>query len=161
MKKLQSSLFSLVVILAAGCGHSHDDHDHDHSNQTANHAPPHGGTPVVIAEDKFHLELVLDNEASMIQAYVLDGHLEDYVQVPETGFEMTAASAGESKSLEFKRVVDPSTGTVAEKSALFEARGEWLKSTKEFEGNIATITLGGNTFTNVSFPFPMGTKHVH
>lgn len=149
----------LAILLALGCGNSHDDHDHSH--ETSDNAPPHGGTPVIVGEDEFHLELVLDTEAATMQAYVLDGHLEGYVQVTETGFEMIAISGDDSNALEFTRAAYPGTTSVPQKSALFEAQADWLKSAKEFEGKISTITLGGKTFTNISFPFPKGTKHVH
>ena len=159
MKKLHSALFGLAILLATGCGNSNDDHGHSH--ETSDHAPPHGGTPVLVAEDEFHLELVLDTDATTMQAYVLDGHLEGYVQVAETGFEMIATSDGNSEELKFTRAADPGTGAVSQKSALFEAQADWLKSANEFEGKISTITLDGKTFTNISFPFPKGTKHVH
>lgn len=171
------SLFRLVVpfagVVAAlallnGCGdhqtadsagHSHapgEAHSHD-----AEQAPPHGGTPVLVADDEFHLELVLDPVAAKMQAYVLDGHLERYVQVPETNFVIVAKSGGSTEQLTFQRVPEPGSGTVPATSALFEARAEWLRTTREFEGSIPTITLNGKTHLNVSFPFPKGTKHVH
>lgn len=136
---------------AAGAAHSHD----------AEHAPPHGGTPVVVADDEFHLELVLDPVAAKLQAYVLDGHLERYVQVAETNFVIVAKSGGATEQLAFQRAPQPVSGTVPATSALFEARAEWLKTAKEFEGSIPSITLNGRTFTNISFPFPKGTQHVH
>jgi hypothetical protein len=148
MKKLLFALCGVALCFVVGCGdsqtsdgHSHaDGHGHSHDD----HAPPHGGTPVIVAEDKFHLELVHDAAAGRMQAYVLNGHLEGYVQVPETNF-----------------VIEPDSSNVPAKSSLFEAHSDWLKSAKEFEGNIPTITLDGKTFTNISFSFPKGSKHVH
>ena len=144
---------------ADGSGHSNaagEAHSHD-----AEPAPPHGGTPVLVADDEFHLELVLDPVAAKMQAYVLDGHLERYVQIPETNFVIVAKSGGATEQLVFQRAPEPGTGTLPATSALFEARAEWLKTAKEFEGTIPTITLNGKTFTNISFPFPKGTQHVH
>jgi hypothetical protein len=144
---------------ADSAGHSHaagEAHDHD-----TEHAPPHGGTPVLVADDEFHLELVLDPLAARMQAYVLDGHLERYVQVPETNFVMVATSSGVTQQLAFQRAPESGSGTVPATSALFVAQADWLKTTKEFAGSIPTITLNGKTFTNVSFPFPKGTQHVH
>lgn len=135
---------------ATGHGHEHDDH-----------VPPHGGTPVIVADDKFHLELVLDASAGKMQAFVLDGHLEKYVALSETNFLLLAKTDGKEEQLAFHRVAEPTTGKVPEKSSLFEAQGEWLKPIKEFEGRIPTITLNGATFTNISFSFPKGSKHVH
>lgn len=158
MKKLIIALCGVVLCIAVGCRDSSSSHDHAHDED---HAPPHGGTPVNIADDKFHLELVLDATAGKMQAYVLDGHLEGYVQVPETGFALVAKVGGKDEQLAFQRATDPTSGNVPEKSSLFEAQAEWLKSAKEFEGNISTITLNGATFTNITFSFPKGSKHVH
>lgn len=173
MKKylLKNSLCLLLatsaLMLFTGCGNSnHDSHGHSHADghshaHAEEHAPPHGGTPVIVAEDKFHLELVLDASAGKMQAYILDGHLEKYVQVPETSFVIAAMIGGKSEQLAFRRVPEPGAASLPEKSSLFEAQADWLKTAKEFQGSIATITLNGVTFTNISFPFPKGTKHVH
>jgi hypothetical protein len=166
--------FGVVAALALlnGCGespradahgHSHEGeaaHDHD-AGHAGDHGPPHGGTPVNIADDKFHLELVLDSSAGKMQAYVLDGHLEGYVPVSETTFAIVASVGAKAESLAFQRAPDAASGKVPEKSSLFEAQAEWVKTAKEFEGRIPTITLAGKTFTNISFSFPKGSKHVH
>lgn len=165
MKKLIIAICGLVLCFAVGCRDSSSSHGHSHEGENAHshddHAPPHGGTPVVVADDKFHLELVLDATAGKMQAYVLDGHLERYVQVPETSFAMVAKVGGKDEQLTFQRATESASGKVPEKSSLFEAQAEWLKSTKAFEGSIPTITLNGTTFTNISFSFPKGSKHVH
>lgn len=156
---------ALLLTVAVGCRDSSSSHGHSHEGENAHshddHAPPHGGTPVIVADDKFHLELVLDATAAKMQAYVLDGHLEGYVQVPETSFAMIAKAGGKEEQLAFQRATEPASGKVPEKSSLFEAQAEWLKATKAFEGSIPTITLNGTTFTNISFSFPKGSKHVH
>ncbi len=144
---------------AGSHGHSHDGGDaHEHGTEAAT---PHGGTPVMIAEEKFHLELVAELSSGKMQAYVLDGHLEGYVQVPETNFVVEARIDDTTRTLEFQRVPETQSGTVAAKSSLFEAKAEWLNTVKAFQGSIPTITLNGNTFTNISFPFPKGARHAH
>ena len=152
--------------LLIGCGDSKkDDHGHSHKDGQGHshddHAPPHGGTPVLVEEDKFHLELVLDATAAKMQAYVLDGHLEKYVDVTETNFVLIARTSGRTEQLAFQRAPEAGSGQLPAKSSLFAAQSDWLKTAKEFEGNIPTITLEGRTLTNISFSFPKGTKHVH
>ncbi len=144
-----------------GCGDSQSTTQHAPGHTHDDHAPPHGGTPVIVAEDKFHLELVLDASAARMQAFVLDGHLESYVAVTETNFLLLAKTGAKEEQLAFQRAAEPASGKVPEKSSLFEAQSEWLKTTKEFDGRIPSITLNGRTFTNISFSFPKGSKHVH
>lgn len=165
MKKLMIAFCGLVLCFAVGCRDSSSSHGHSHEGENAHshddHAPPHGGTPVIVADDKFHLELVLDATAAKMQAYVLDGHLEAHVQVPETSFALVAKAGGKEVPLSFQRAPEPASGKVPEKSSLFEAHAEWLKAAREFDGSIPTITLNGTTFTNISFSFPKGSKHAH
>lgn len=156
MKKLIIAICAVVLCIAAGCRDSRSSHSH-----ADDHAPPHGGTPVNIADDKFHLELVLDATAGKMQAYVLDGHLEGYVQVSESNFVLMAKVGQQTEQLNFQRAPAPGSATVPEKSSLFEAQADWLKTAKEFAGSIPTITLDGATFTNISFSFPKGSIHVH
>ena len=43
--------------------------------------PPHGGTPVVLGNEAYHLELVVDAASGTLQVYVLDGEMENFVRV--------------------------------------------------------------------------------
>jgi hypothetical protein len=58
-------------------------------------------------------------------------------------------------------VLDSASGKSDDKSSLFEAQADWLKSAKTFEGNIPSIMLNGKTYTNIAFAFPKGSMHVH
>ena len=48
--------------------------------------PPHGGTPVVLGHEDFCLELVLDKPAGIMNAYLLDGEMENFVRIPSESF---------------------------------------------------------------------------
>jgi hypothetical protein len=144
------------LALATGCRDARQADSHGHS-----HGPPHGGTPVNVAEHKYHLELVRDATNGVIQAYVLDGDLHDFIKVPETNFTLVAKVGGQTEQLEFQRMTNAMSPSPADPSFLFEGRAEWVKSATNFEGLIPAITLKGQTFTNVSFPFPKGTQHTH
>jgi hypothetical protein len=168
---MKSSLVSRFVVTSAGAltalallngckdSHSHGDPTSGHSHE--DHAPPHGGTPVIVGEDRFHLELVLDAAAAKMQAYVLDGHLEGYVAVAETNLLLIAKFDGKEEKLAFHRTIDPASGKVPAKSSVFEGNAAWLGTTRSFEGSFLAITLNGTTFNNISFSFPKGSKHVH
>jgi hypothetical protein len=157
-----------ALSLLSGCGEREGagSHGHRHADGKTHHhggkaSTPHGGTPVMIGNGNFHLEIVADPTVGKIQAYVLDGHLERYVQVPETRFVLEARTDGATHQIEFLRAPDLQSGSIVAKSALFEGKAEWLDTVRAFDGRITQITLNGNTFTNILFPFPEGTKHVH
>lgn len=122
---------------------------------------PHGGTPVLVGAHDYHLELVRDGAAGLMQAYVLDDHFEKYVSVPETNFVMTATFGGRTNRIEFNRSPNPTDGKLPAKSSLFEGRADWIKGATNFLGHIPKIKLNGQTFTNINFPFPKGTQHAH
>jgi hypothetical protein len=121
--------------------------------------PPHGGTPVQIGSHGFHLELVRDAEKSRFQAFVLDGHVEGYVKVPEKSFEMMATIGDQKQRLTFNRVPDSASGNPAEPSYTFEGSADWIKHATNFNAVFSSITLKGKTFTNVTFSFPKGSMH--
>ena len=123
------------------------------------HQAPHGGTAVELGEEAYHLEFVLLAGEGRLQAFVLDGEMENFVRCAAPAFEVAATVAGEKRTLTFVAVADPATGEKAGDTALFEARADWLKSTPKFEGVLTTLTIRGTTFTAVSFNFPDGNDH--
>jgi hypothetical protein len=143
---------TLLLTVVVGCRDSSPSHGHDHGHGH-DHTPPHGGTIVVIAPNQLHLELVLDSTVGKLQAYVLDGHYGESLVIPETSFILVAQMDGKEETLTLQRA--------PEKSSLFEAQADWLKTVKEFEGHIPTITLKGATFTNLKFFYPKSSTHVH
>ncbi len=120
------------------------------------HHPPHGGTPVVLGDEVYHVELVLDAPAGKLQAFVLDGELENFIRSTAPSFEVVAAVNGESKTLVFLPVANPATGETVGDTSLFEAQADWLKSTKEFDAALKTLTVRGTVFSEVKFNFPKG-----
>jgi hypothetical protein len=151
------SLVSVVLIPAALAVFSPSDvAGADHAHKT-----PHGGTPVLVADHKFHLELVRDGTAGLMQAYVLDDALKKSVAVRETNFTLRVTFAGRTESVEFKRAPVGSDKKLPAASSLFEARADWIKSATNFHGVIPAITLNGQSFTNIRFTFPKGTQHTH
>jgi hypothetical protein len=159
MKLFAFAVCVIGMTVATGCRDSSESKS-DGSGRSKN--PPHGGTPVLVAAHKYHLELVRDGNRGVIQAYVLAANLHDFIPVPETNFTLRAmVSRGQTEHLEFQRVTNSTTATLADPSFLFEGRAEWVKVVKNFDGLIPAITVKGATFTNISFPFPEGTQHTH
>ncbi len=120
------------------------------------HHPPHGGTPVVLGNELYHLELVRDAAAGKLQAFVLDGEMENFVRCSPATFEVTATVASEKRPLVFRAIADPATGEKVGDTALFEAQAEWLKTISRFDGVLTSLAIQGSTFANVSFNFPSG-----
>jgi hypothetical protein len=153
-------LISLLcaVVLVAGCGRKSTHDGHDHASHGHAHVAPHGGTVVVLGDEAFHLEFVLDAESGRLTAYVLDGHLEDFVRVPAPGFQVIALPTSTARPLEFRAVASPATGETIGDTAQFEAQADWLKSTPEFDALLTSITVRGMTFSAVKFSFPEGNE---
>src|SRR5688572_24302757 len=124
----------LCLAAATGCRDSQSSHDHSHG-------PPHGGTPVVVAEHKYHLELVRDATNGIMQAYVLDEDLHDFIRVPEAGFTLVANMSGNAQRIEFQRATNAMSPNPSDPSFLFEGRAEWVKTATNFDGLIPSITL--------------------
>src|SRR5665213_759046 len=67
--------------------------------QAHHHHPPHGGTPVVLGNGAYHLELVLDAPTGRLQAYVLDAEMENFVRTAAPSIAITASVNGTAREL--------------------------------------------------------------
>jgi len=120
------------------------------------HTPPHGGTPVELGNEEYHLEFVRDAAAGTLQAYVLDGHLDRFIRIPAASLELAVRFAGQEDTLLLRAVTNTATGETVGDTALFEAQADWLKSHGDFEAVLKAITIRTKTYTNVMFNFPKG-----
>jgi hypothetical protein len=120
------------------------------------HHPPHGGTPIVLGEEAYHIELVRDVAEGKLEAYVLDGEMEEFVRINQPAIECIVTAGSDRRTILFTAVTDHATGETVGDTSFFEAKGEWVKSTSEFDGVLKTIQVRGNTFADVSFNFPQG-----
>jgi hypothetical protein len=142
-----SALLAAVLVLG-GCAKK--EVVSEHKDQ-----PPHGGTPVALG-DNYHIEFVLDAASGTLSAYILDDEMEEFVRSDMPSFEMTAKVGGAEQPLVFKPVANPATGETVGDTALFLAQAGWLKTTKDFDAVIKSVTLDGTTFTDVKFNYPKG-----
>ena len=150
-----------VVLLASlslnnGCGKNADNSAVIAALQRHEHKPPHGGTPVVLGDEAYHVELVLDAASGNLQAYVLDGEMEGFIRLPAPSVEFEMRVNGVPQILVLRAVANPATGETISDTAMFEAQAEWLKTAREFDGTLQSITIHGTTFTEVKFNFPKG-----
>jgi hypothetical protein len=151
--RVRSALLLLTVALAAGCSKepvaadSGEPHVHHHH-------PPHGGTLVTLGEEEYHVELVLDDSAGKLQAFVFDGELENFVRSTSARIVIDTAVGGRRQELAMDAVPNAETGETVGDTSLFEASADWLKTTPKFEGVLREVTIRGTTYTNVKFNFP-------
>ncbi len=124
-------------------------HKHEHKS-------PHGGTRVVLGNEEYHLEFVLDAAAGKMDAYVLDGELENFVRVAADSFEITAQTPGGEQVLSFKALANSATGEKIGDTSEFEAQAAWLKNVNTFDAVLKQISIHGTRYDSVKFNFPNG-----
>ena len=117
--------------------------------------PPHGGTAIDLGED-YHIEFVRDAVNGKLQAFVLDGEMEEFVHSPSASFELTAHVGGRDEKLNFAAVANRATGETVGDTSMFEAQADWLKTATNFDAAIKEINVRGESYTNVMFNFPKG-----
>jgi hypothetical protein len=120
------------------------------------HHPPHGGTPVVLGNEDYHVELVLDPSAGRLQAYILDGEMENFIRSSAPSITLEATVAGTAHGIALAAVPNPETGETVGDTSLFEAQADWLKGAAQFDGVLKAVTVRGSTYNGVKFNFPRG-----
>jgi hypothetical protein len=133
-------------------------HDQPRPHQ---HHPPHGGTPVVLGDEAFHLELVRDPGAGTLRAYLLDGEMEAFVRIPATRLTLDVEREGGKATLDLLPVADLATGETVGSTSLFEVQADWLKTTDHFKGVFREVRVQDQTFKTVTFAFPEGNDEDH
>jgi len=154
MRTFSASVFALAALLCGGCGNGKSN---TAENGTHLHVdvPPHGGTPVALGDD-YQIEWVLDAPAGKLQAYVLDGEMENFVRITPPSFDVTAKLPGREEVLHLAAIANSATGEKVGSTSLFEAQADWLKTTKSFDAVIREINVEGTIFTNVALTLPGG-----
>ncbi|HND61078.1 MAG TPA: hypothetical protein PLB90_06325 [Opitutaceae bacterium] len=120
------------------------------------HHAPHGGTPVMLGAELYHLELVRDAADGRLRAYVLDGELENFIRIAAPAIELTATVDGQPRPLVLTAVANPATGESVGDTACFEGQADWLRTTPAFDAVLVHLEVRGTTFTAVAFNFPRG-----
>ncbi|MBM3829904.1 MAG: hypothetical protein FJ406_05140 [Verrucomicrobia bacterium] len=163
-RKLLVLLTTLALTLTA-CKDKHAGHDHGKSGggkkdsaHKHEHTPPHGGAPVVLGEEEYHLEFVRDAAAGKLQLYVLDGHLDKFIRIAAPAIEVTTTIAGAPQALSFKPVPNTATGEKVGDTSLYEAQADWIKTATNFDAVVKLVDVKGKTFKDVKFNFPKGNE---
>lgn len=158
MVRLRLFALAVALIITGGCG-KRSTPPSSAAPAPHEHTPPHGGTAVVLGKEAFHLELVRDAATGTLQAYILDGEMENFVRIALPSLDVAATTPdGENRSLVLTAIANPATGETIGDSALFVAQAEWLKSIPTFDAVLKTISVRGTTFSDVKFSFPNGNE---
>jgi hypothetical protein len=159
--KILTLVFAVVALVGlSACSKKKEAaHDHGHgSHHGHQHVPPHGGTPVILGNEDFHLELVRDPAAGSLTAYVLDAHMAGFIRLPVPAIELAVQVGGRAEKLTLAALPNQLSGETVGDTSAFVAQAEWLKTTGEFSAVVPSLTIRGRTFTNVAFDFPKGNE---
>jgi hypothetical protein len=143
---------TLPALVAAGCFKAAPAAD-SAPPARHHHHPPHHGTPIVLGDEDYHVELVLDAATGTLQAFVLDDEMENFVRSSTASI---VISAGAGHEVTLAAVPNPETGETVGDTALFEGHADWLKDTPLFDGVLKAVTIRGTTYKDVKFNFPHG-----
>ena len=145
----------LLAFFAAGCaktaapavaGAPHKHHHHT----------PHGGVPIELGAEEYHVELVFDEGSGKLQAYILDDEMENFVRSANPSITLAAVVKGAQREAVLGAVPNPETGETVGDTALFEAQADWMKGAGSFDGVLKTITIHDSTYADVKFNYPKG-----
>ena len=149
-------LFALALPFLAGCGDQKPSPPADARARLHIATPPHGGTPVVLGDEDYQIEFVPDPPAGKLDAYILDGEMENFVRIAPPAFDVTAQLPGGQQVLHFVAVSNSATGETVGNTSQFQAQADWFKSTNRFDAVIQEINVEGTLFKSVVFNFPKG-----
>ena len=156
MKNLTLNCIVLAVGLLAGCSKTETAAPAKEAAHHHEHKPPHGGAPVELGEEENHVEFVLDAPNGKLQAFVMDGELENFVRIAAPSLEIAAQVSGREEKLILQPIANNATGEKVGDTSLFEAQADWLKTTPTFDAVLKEITVHTKTYTNIAFNFPKG-----
>jgi hypothetical protein len=137
--------------LLAGCGKkaTHEPPE-DQAGKGHVHAAKHGGVAVELGEHEYQIEFTVGETPGTIRAYIMDGHMEEFVRIEAATFAATAAVDGQTIPLVFAAVADPATGEKIGDSSLFEAKVAGLNAGAAVELKIPALLIKGRTYTNIA-----------
>src|SRR5687768_16805338 len=150
MKIFPVVLIACSIVVVSGCGKKSAT---GHSHAAYEHRAPHGGTLVELGEHAYTVELVRDDAAGRLTAYVLDGHAENFVRLKAPAIELIAMPGGTLTRVSLQAVANPATGETVGDTSQFAAQAEWLKTAADFSG-IFSLEVRGTKFDQIEYTLP-------
>lgn len=144
-------LLALSLLAAAGC--SKNDHDHpqqlDQSRDHHVHQGPHNGTLVELGDHQYSIEFVHDPAAQTLSVYILDGHAENFLRLPDRSIEAIVQRNGQPTPLTLNAAANQVTGETVGDTSQFTATANWLSSPQTIELAIPSLTVRGMAFQDI------------
>lgn len=118
---------------------------------------------VVLGDEEFHLEVLAHPDEGRLQVYVLDGHMDNFIRLPDASFDLVLRAAGQEHRLTLTAARRRATGEEVGDTALFEGQADWLRGRTNFEAELPMLKIRGREYRDVRFPFPEGNapEHAH
>ncbi len=140
---------------------AHDDDDDDHGGH--HHDAPHGGALVELGNEFAHLEIVLDSALGQLTVYVLDGEASTGVRLRTPSLRLTIQlpSGAPPFELALSAVANSLTGETAEESSVYIGQDSRLTGVGRLTGKVGSVTVRGQTFSDVSISYPEDSHDDH
>jgi len=139
-----------VLLCAAGCAR----HKAGPAIGMHKDEPPHGGTAVALGDGSFHVEFVRDATNGRLDAYVLDGEMEEFVRASLPYFDAVAMVGREIRPLRFEAVPNAATGETVGDTSQYSAQAGWLSYTDNFDLVVLRLDIGTASFTGITLHYP-------
>ena len=148
-------LVAVSCVLLAGCGEEPGhEHGNDHETSEHTHDARHGGIAVVLGDEEFHVEFTHGEAPGVLQAYVFDGHMENYVRSAMPAFSATVLDGDLSLPVVFAAIADTATGETVGDTALFEATAAGLHGRPAVTLHVPELVVRGITYNNIKAEVP-------
>lgn len=116
------------------------------------HAAPNGGQLLELGEHQFNLEFKYDATRGVLQAWVLDGHAENFVRVSMALFDVQE-TGGQQRTITLRALANEITGEKVGETSAFEGEAAWLGEIGHFDGIVKAIKVRDVVFRDIDFHF--------
>jgi hypothetical protein len=154
MKKLLHLLICVSLPAFSACSKKESTDAHTgqgHANGSGHaHQPLMGGELVGIGEHQFNLEFKYDTTRGVLQAWVLDGHAENFVRVSMALFDVQEAG-GQLRTITLRALANEMSGEKVGDTSAFEGEAHWLGEVAHFDGIVKAIRVRDTDFRDIAF----------
>ena len=147
----------LLGFALSGCSRV-EHHDGGPAGAGHAHTAKHGGAAAEVGEEQYHIEFTYAETAGVLQAYLMDGELENYVRIAAPSFAAVARAGDREYPLVFGAIANAATGETVGDSALFEVRADWLAAQPALKLSVPALVIKGHRFTDLAVDLPAGKK---